>query len=44
MGMTLMPFVARPVAERALAIDYDEDFLQRFAAHTRQLFVEGAGA
>lgn len=42
MGMTLMPFVARPVLERVLGIDYGEDFLRRFAAHTRRLFVEGA--
>lgn len=42
MGMTLMPFVARPVVERVLGIDYGEDFLRSFAAHTRRLFVEGA--
>jgi TetR/AcrR family transcriptional regulator len=42
MGMTLMPFVARPVAERALGIDYDEEFLRGFAEHTSRLFVEGA--
>jgi len=44
MGMTFMPFVARPVLERVLALDYDEAFLRRFAAHTRRLFVEGAGS
>jgi TetR/AcrR family transcriptional regulator len=42
MGMTLMPFVARPVLEQVLGIDYGEDFLSDFAAHTRRLFVEGA--
>lgn len=42
MGMTLMPFVARPVLERVLGIDYDEAFLRSFAAHTQRLFVEGA--
>jgi len=42
MGMTLMPFVARPVLERVLGIEYDEAFLLRFAAHTRRLFLEGA--
>lgn len=42
MGMTIMPFVARPVLERVLGIDYDEAFLCRFAEHTRRLFVEGA--
>jgi len=44
MGMTLMPFVARPVVERVLGIDYDDDFLGRFAAHTRRLFLEGVRA
>jgi TetR/AcrR family transcriptional regulator len=44
MGMTVMPFVARPVVERVLGIDYDEDFLRRFAAHTHRLFLEGAEA
>lgn len=42
MGMTIMPFVARPVVERVLGIDYDEVFLQRFAQHTYRLFTEGA--
>jgi AcrR family transcriptional regulator len=42
MGMTLMPFVARPVMERVLGIDYGEDFLRGFAAHTQRLFIEGA--
>jgi len=44
MGMTLFPFLARPVAERVLDLDYDEAFLRRFADHTRRLFVEGARA
>ena len=42
MGMTIMPFVARPVLERVVEFDYDEAFLRRFVAHTRRLFVEGA--
>ena len=42
MGMTLMPFVARPVAERVLGLDYDEEFMRDFAAHTSRLFVDGA--
>jgi len=42
MGMTMFPFVARPVVERVLGIAYDEDFLDRFAAHTHRLFLEGA--
>lgn len=44
LGMTLMPFVARPVLERALGLAYDERFLVRFAAHTHRLFREGAGS
>ncbi len=44
MGLTLMPFVARPVAQRVLAIDYDDDFLTRFAAHTHRLFIQGVQA
>ena len=44
MGMAIMPFVARPVVERVLGVDYDEAFLRRFAAHTHRLFLEGAGA
>ena len=41
-GMTVMPFVARPVVERVLGLGYDEEFLERLAAHTHRLFVEGA--
>ena len=44
MGMAVFPFVARPVVERVLGLDYDADFVRRFVAHTRRLFVEGAGA
>lgn len=43
-GMSLMPFVGRPVIERVLGIDYDQDFVHRFADHTLRLFVEGARA
>jgi len=42
MGMTVMPFVARPVVERALGFRYDDEFLERLAAHTHRLFLEGA--
>lgn len=42
MGMIVMPFVARPVTEPVLGLDYDEAFLQRFAAHTHRLFMVGA--
>jgi AcrR family transcriptional regulator len=44
MGMAILPFVARPVVERVLGIDYDPAFLERFAAHTHRLFLEGAQA
>jgi AcrR family transcriptional regulator len=44
MGMSIFPFVARPVVERVLGIDYDEAFVEDFIAHTRRLFLEGAGA
>jgi len=44
MGMTIMPFVARPVIERVLGTEYDRPFLQAFAEHTRRLFLEGAGS
>ena len=41
-GMTAWPFAARPVLERVLGLDFEaEDFEQRFAEHTRRLFVEG---
>jgi AcrR family transcriptional regulator len=43
-GMTVFPFAARPVLERVLGLEYDEDFRRRFVDHTRRLFVEGAGA
>jgi len=42
MGMTVMPFVARPVVERVLGLHYDDEFLARLAAHTHRMFVAGA--
>ncbi len=42
MGMTVFPFVLRPVIERALGIEYDEAFLDRFTEHTQCLFERGA--
>ena len=44
MGLVLIPFVARPVVERVLGVDYDEAFVQTFADHTRELFLRGAAA
>ena len=42
MGMTIFPFVLRPVIERALGIEYDDAFLEQFTAHTQRLFEKGA--
>lgn len=41
LGMTVFPFVARPVVERVLGLRYDEDFRAAFAEHTRRVFLEG---
>jgi AcrR family transcriptional regulator len=43
-GMTVMPFVARPVIERVLDIEYDESFLSHLAEHTHAMFIQGAGS
>ena len=42
MGMAVFPFAARPIVERVLGIDYDDEFLRRFVEHTQRLFMEGA--
>jgi hypothetical protein len=44
MGMTILPFVARPVAGPVLGLTYDAEFLRRFARHTKHLFLEGVRA
>lgn len=44
LGMSLMPFVARPVIGAVLGIEYDAHFVRRFAEHTQRLFVEGAAS
>ena len=44
MGMTMMPFVARPVVEEVVGLAYDEAFLRHFAEHTHKLFLRGARA
>lgn len=41
-GMTVFPFLARPVAEEGLGISFDETFRETFAAHTSKLFLHGA--
>lgn len=44
MGMTIFPFLARPVVEPVLGIEYDDDFTRRLAAHTERLFLKGVRA
>ncbi|NNL64947.1 MAG: TetR/AcrR family transcriptional regulator [Myxococcales bacterium] len=44
MGMAVFPFVARPVVERVLGVDYDDAFVRRLAAHSERLFLEGVRA
>jgi AcrR family transcriptional regulator len=41
-GLAAFPFIARPVLERVLGVDYGAAFLARLAAHTKRLFLEGA--
>jgi TetR/AcrR family transcriptional regulator len=41
LGMTVFPFVARPVVERVLGLKYDERSRRVFAEHTRRIFMEG---
>jgi AcrR family transcriptional regulator len=40
-GMLAMPFIARPVAERVLGVEFDDAFAESFVAHTRRVFLEG---
>jgi TetR/AcrR family transcriptional regulator len=44
MGMILFPFLAFPVASRVFGLELNDDFRQRFIAHTVNLFFEGAKA
>lgn len=41
MGMTVFPFVAKPMVERVFEIPVDSDFAERLAAHNTQLFLHG---
>lgn len=43
LGMTVFPFVARPVIERVFELRYDETFVERFVTHTQRFVAEGAG-
>jgi len=41
LSLAVFPFVARPVAERALGIPMGEGFAQQWIAHSRRLFAAG---
>lgn len=44
MGMTVFPFLARPVVEQVLQMQVDSDFAARLADHNTQLFLHGVQA
>ena len=41
-GMAAFPFIAYPVVSRVYGIQINEEFRERFIAHTAQLFLHGA--
>lgn len=41
MGMTVFPFLARPMVEQVLQIKIDAEFAAKLAAHNTQLFLHG---
>ena len=41
-GMCVFPFMAHPIAGKALGYELDTDFAERLVAHTRALFLDGA--
>ena len=43
-GMVAFPFVARPVLERVLGVDYDAEVVDRLAEHTLRVFLAGVRA
>jgi TetR/AcrR family transcriptional regulator len=43
LGVTVYPFIARPVVERLLRISYDDDFRRGFVEHTERLLIQGIG-
>lgn len=43
LGMTVYPFIARPLVEPLLGVTYDERFRRRFTTHTERLLLEGIG-
>jgi AcrR family transcriptional regulator len=44
LGMTAFPFIARPIAERVLGLQYDATLGDALATHTRRVFLQGVGA
>lgn len=44
MGMTIFPFLAKPMVEQVLNIKVDADFASRYASHNTQLFLHGVHA
>ena len=44
MGMAIFPFIARPVAERVLGLQFDSQLADTLVAHTRKLYLEGVKA
>lgn len=43
-GMTAFPFIARPVAERVLGLQFDGSLADALVAHTRKLYLDGVRA
>lgn len=41
MGMTIFPFIARPLLERTLNVSVDREFAAKLASHNTQLFLQG---
>ncbi|NKB35039.1 MAG: TetR family transcriptional regulator [Pseudomonadales bacterium] len=44
MGMTIFPFLARPVIEQVFGMKVDESFVHAISEHNQQLFLHGASA
>ena len=41
MGMTVFPFLARPLVEQVLKLRLDDDFVSTLAAHNTKLLLHG---
>ncbi|MBW3567772.1 MAG: CerR family C-terminal domain-containing protein [Proteobacteria bacterium] len=41
MGMTVFPFIARPIVNKVLELEYDEAMVEQLATHTATLFYNG---